>query len=208
MPYQFEFKNETPSPPIEPYLHQYGLACQQCVYINPNNHNHCKRKVCIGLDLCFQHLALVKHLKIKQSTIPDAGKGLFSFDRTKGPLDIVFKLGDVICEYDGEHIDFEEKQYRYNNKTAPYAIEYNNNEYIDDARERYVGSLINHKAMSHHLTNVRFLKSKTIGKIKIIATKNIINNRELFASYGSNYKLKDEGASYATKYVKKYHFTL
>jgi hypothetical protein len=32
---------------------------------------------------CFSHLPEYLHLKVKPSTIPNAGKGLFAFDKTK-----------------------------------------------------------------------------------------------------------------------------
>jgi hypothetical protein len=52
----------------------------------------CKRKTVIGSAYCCTHLACNHHLKIKKSTIPDAGKGLFAVDnRSKDPNEVIFK---------------------------------------------------------------------------------------------------------------------
>ena len=94
-------------------IFQSNLICEQCNALTKNG-ARCKRTVCIGLPYCFSHLASLKHLKIKPSTIPNAGKGLFAIDNTKRPNAVIFNQNAVICEYNGEIIDKNELIHRYN----------------------------------------------------------------------------------------------
>ena len=55
------------------------LEKQRCSCIKSDN-TRCRRKVVIGLEFCFQHLGLKRHLKIKKSTIPNSGFGVFAID--------------------------------------------------------------------------------------------------------------------------------
>ena len=84
----------------------------RCIAHNVNG-SRCKRRVCIGTPYCFSHLPIYLHLKIMPSTIPQAGKGLFAFDKTKGNDEIIFKKGNVICAYGSEFITHAELNDRY-----------------------------------------------------------------------------------------------
>jgi hypothetical protein len=101
----------------------------------------CGRQTVIGLGLCWTHLMSVRHLKIQTSTIPGAGKGLFALDRARPHRQVLFHTDAIICEYGGEILDEDEKDERYEDKTAPYAVKINRNRYEDGATERGVGSL-------------------------------------------------------------------
>ena len=65
MPYEFLFK---------PTNFECNLKKERCVGHTKSGYQ-CKRQVCIGLNYCFSHLLLEKHLQIKKSTILGAGKG-------------------------------------------------------------------------------------------------------------------------------------
>jgi hypothetical protein len=65
-------------------------------------------------------LASVRKLKIKQSLIPGAGKGLFVWDTTKPAGEVVFRRNQLVTPYEGEHVTAEELQERYGDFTAPY----------------------------------------------------------------------------------------
>jgi hypothetical protein len=170
------------------------LAKFRCEGINKNG-TQCKRSVIIGLPLCFQHTASVYHLKIKPSTIPNAGLGLFAYDRTKADNEIVFKPGDDICNYFGEVVTKEILDERYGDHTAPYGIvvSANQNKYEDTALQRGIGSLINHKVKSR--TNCKFVNNYHF--IKIRSHKNIRNGVELFINYGNDYRFDDD-VNYST----------
>jgi hypothetical protein len=161
------------------------LSNFRCAGLNKNG-VQCGRNVIIGLPLCFQHTASVYHLKIKKSTIPNAGMGLFAFDKTKEPNDIVFKANQKICPYFGEVVTKEILDERYDIHTAPYGIvvSANQNKYEDGAIQRGIGSLLNHKVRSQ--TNCKF--TNNYRHITISATKNIRNGQELFINYGRDYQ--------------------
>ena len=145
-------------------------------------------------------------MKIKQSSIPALGKGLFAYDATKNANDIIFKKGEQIINYLGHHIDIDELNRRYDHYTAPYAIQLKRNDYIDAADKRGIGSLINH-TNNKNKSNAEFISvyNTRPQEIKIRATKNITNNEEIFVNYGAEYRF-DEPTDHKTIYRSKLNF--
>ena len=168
----------------------------------------------MGIEYCSAHMAQEMKLKIKTSTIPDAGLGVFAFltkenkeqnrvaneiynsQRNVRPLprnaiNIVFRKNDVIGNFEGERIDGEELEKRYDtdeqNYTAPYAIKLRGDSYIDPALKRGVLGMINTK-LNDNDNNVR---SKIVRNnrniIQVIATKDIFDGEELFMYYNDDY---------------------
>lgn len=182
MPKKFIFKSEDGDVNFSDYLSSF-----QCIDINKNGHR-CTKHSLIGIPYCWIHLQYNHYLKIKKSTIPNGGLGLFAFNKKAGDNPI-FKKGEKIIQYVGENIDLEELNERYNKYTGPYAIQVNKNLYIDAALERGVGSLINHKNKSN--TNCEFMNSNKKKEIWIRATKNIYHDQELFLNYGRDYKFHE-----------------
>ena len=136
MPYKFIFNID------HDIYFEAMLESERCVAHNLNG-QRCSRNVCIGINLCWSHLLKYKHLKIKTSTIPNAGKGLFAEDKSLAPDAVVFSEGDLIADYIGERIDRDTLIQRYAKHTAPYAFYLKNNVYIDSALERGFASLAN-----------------------------------------------------------------
>jgi SET domain-containing protein len=176
------------------------LETHRCSYTH--NNKRCKNRVCIGLEYCFIHTRLKLHLKVQKSNIHQAGVGLFAFDNTKEPNEIVFRRDTKICDYNGEIIDEEELNERYGNKTATYTVQINNTgRYEDGAVHRGIGTLINSPSGTRHKPNCRF----SIGQdhyAHIVALKNIKNGEELFLSYGRQYKFHEENVETATNHRK------
>lgn len=162
------------------------LTGHQCE-ANSINGNRCKRKVVIGLPLCYQHTASIYKLKVKKSNIPNAGMGIFAMDKTKGENDIVFKKDKLICPYFGEIIDGEELRRRYGKYLAPYGIKIKNETYMDGALQRGIGSILNHK--NNRGSNCKF--SNNYKTINIKSIKNIRNGDELFVNYGDEYDMSN-----------------
>ena len=177
------------------------LESDQC-RLNKKNGTRCKKRCQIGMSICWIHLLSQCHLRIKKSGIRNAGMGVFALDN--GPdnfsrrktinkrnlRNVLFKKKDVICEYNGEFIDNDELKGRYDDKTAPYGVQLNNNEteYEDAAIYRGVGSMINH-SNDKYKVNCQldvFDDDNDIERTYIIATKNIYNNQELFIDYNPN----------------------
>ena len=140
-------------------------------------------------------MASLKHLKIQPSTIANTGKGLFAIDKTKRPNAVLFHQNAVICEYNGEIIDRNELNQRYNYHTAPYAIRIHRNRFEDGALQRGIAGLANHKTVEN--CNAVFRPFKANGKyhMRLVAIKPIRNGDEIFADYGDDY-IFDDGSSY------------
>ena len=201
MPYRFEYESTIPGNEAE---FSGWLNCGRCAYINVNKNPpaRCRRNVCIGLDICWQHLEQVKHLKIRQSGIQYAGKGLYAFDKRQGPNAIIFQPNHVICEYIGEVLNTQQMDARYGDQgTAPYAMQTSrNNRFIDCAIERGVGALINHAPPDE--ANCDWRKIRNSNRVFIVANRQIQNTRELFISYGAAYNFNPENERYSTKYKR------
>jgi SET domain-containing protein len=178
-----------------------NLRGQQCIG-HKKDGRRCSRRSVIGCPYCFQHLKSERHLRIKPSTIHNAGKGLFAEDNTQPPNAIIFRRGDDIIEYIGENIDRQELNRRYQIHTAPYALQVRGNDnvrgplYIDAATIRGVGSLSNHNRSNHQ--NTRFVVDFRNNTAKLRATKNIRNNQEIFVNYGHEYRIHEAGVRYRT----------
>lgn len=174
------------------------VQCQRCEERNKNG-RRCRNRVCIGVPYCWQHLQSVHHLRIKDSEIPGAGKGLFASDPKKPEGVTIFKKGIVVTNYHGEPISLAERQRRYRDKTAPYGIAYNKNSNEDGACRRGVGTIANHKRGS----NVSLNKQNHV--FKLIAKRPIKNHEEITAYYGSPDKKEgyrfDEPTTYSTKRI-------
>lgn len=210
MPLYFHFSYVNPRHPEEDKYFNHMLLSLQCSFVLSNG-QRCKRKCVIGVPCCNSHLPIMYHLQIKQSTIPNAGKGLFVYDKTKNNNEIVFKgnrkvnnkdkKGDIICPYDGEIINKHELEERYGKQTAPYGIRISKDRYEDAAIRRGVGSLVNHQRPS----NCEFIISN--GVIKLRAINNLRNGDELFINYGNEYHFDEHGVKAYTD-NKKYNYNM
>lgn len=165
------------------------LKSKQCTETTKSG-SRCKRKVVIGTPICFTHLKSKMFLEIANSTIPNAGKGLFARKPSAPNNAVVFEKGDFIANYDGQVISQEELLRRYNQNTAPYAVSLTKKSGLveDAALSRGVGSLLSHKPRS---ANVRFSLGRN-NRVKIVATRNIKNNQELFVNYGNDYRFDED----------------
>lgn len=203
MPYKFTFDDEDNDENVH---FECMLQCSRCTGTCADG-TQCKRTVCIGLPLCWQHLKRDKHVRIQESLIPGAGKGAFAADTTRGPNEIVFKPGDKIVDYTGEVLTKDEIDARFGKFTAPYAFEVlkkrgnNPGKIIDAACSRGVGSNVNHATGNR--TNARFSIWYRDGQShsSLKATKNIRNGDEILVNYGREYKMHE--GRFSTKPVSR-----
>jgi hypothetical protein len=188
MPYYFTFKINNEE------VFKTQLESIRCTEITKKG-NRCKRQTVIGSTFCSTHLAYNHHLQIKESNIPNANLGLFAFDPLhSNSNEILFKKGTTIVKYQGEIIDRDELNNRYQFHTAPYAVKISNNRYEDGAKVRGVGSLANTKP--NHNNAKLSISNKGIASLK--ATKNIRNHNEILVSYGPAFKLNEPDVTYST----------
>jgi hypothetical protein len=134
----------------------------------------------------------ISHLRIKPSTVQNAGKGLFAVNPSDKTGDaIVFRKDQDIIRYFGAPSTGQETYDRYGDALAPYTVAINVNQglYEDAACQRGVGSLANHATQRN--SNARFkIKRATSTRpavIMVTATKNIRNGHEIFINYGREY---------------------
>ncbi len=183
-----------------------NLQCNRCT-ATASNGQQCKLRTCIGVPLCWIHNRTVKHLAIKKSTIPGAGKGLFAIrTKTKGLTQKeknapIFKKDEVITKYEGEHITNQELTNRYDKTTppvveytAPYALSIKNGNdvvIVDAACKRGIGALANRKPF-------RLANAKLTSRGNLTALKPIRDGQEIFTDYGKAYKM-NEPTTYSTK---------
>ncbi len=113
------------------------LVCQQCEHTTANG-VQCKNRVCFGFPLCWMHNSLRYGVKSKDSTIPNAGKGLFATRK--------LPKNSWICPYVGESTTMTCINQRYpGDTTASYTEQMPGPQQIavDAACSRGIGSLAN-----------------------------------------------------------------
>lgn len=173
-----------------------NLVCLNCTALKRNG-GRCTRRVCQGLQTCWQHLRTFKDedkgLKIQPSNIAGAGKGLFAWSKQGGDT-IVFKPNEVIAPYYGDEITRAELFERYGQDTGPYALEGQAGLIVDAACRRGVGSLANGSRGSLR-PNARFADSYAGGAHRLVvrATKNIRHGQEIIIAYGAHYWQTNQG---------------
>jgi hypothetical protein len=177
------------------------LNSQQCIHIIPRTGQQCKRRVVIGSPCCFQHCDDKYNLQIKNSTIPNAGVGIFAFNKNKQQQrKPVFKEDTMIVPYHGELINKRQLNQRYGNKTAPYAVQLSKY-YEDGAIQRGIGSLANTKNKTHNNAILTYRETKP-RTAQLKATKNIYHGQEILVDYGDEYRLNERGAKHSTNNYK------
>jgi len=138
-------------------------------------------------------------LRILDSTIEGAGKGVFAIDPKQPHGAVIFKKNDHICKYDGQIISRAENDARYGDEhTALYSYNLSNGraggeKRVEDAScHRGIGSMINHSDRPNAIALQRG------GRILIFAFRDIRNGQEIFTSYGNHY-WRDDFSSHITK---------
>lgn len=187
MPYfTFEIDNEI--------VYRAKLESLQCTEHTKAGHR-CKRRTVIGSPYCSSHLTSIHYLKIKPSTIPGAGKGLFAWNpRDSNSNEVLFSRDELICRYQGELISKTELIERYEDKTPPYVVGVSANSFEDGAIRRGIGSLAN-TLPGHNNATISIYR----GHASLKATKAIRHGDEILLSYGRQYKLNQPGVEAYTK---------
>ena len=148
------------------------LQCQGKTLLGRRCNRKTKRE-----PYCWAHMQANLNLRIKQSSIPQAGFGVFSGKR---PIDKNVK----VIEYSGD-----EKPLNGGN----YALQVNRRKMIDAAKSRHIGGFINDCRASQQKkkicsgTNAKFTRTRNTRVIWVKATKNIKPQKEIFVSYGKEY---------------------
>ena len=131
----------------------------------------CKHTTNRGI-FCWQHLKQKEGFRIKKSTIPNAGLGLFTTKPIKNNVNVT--------EYSGDHVVSRDPNYG-----GPYVLETKKYHYIDASKtnEKGLGRWINHQPLRK--SNTKFVINR--GKAYMKSTKPIAKDKELFVPYGAQY---------------------
>ena len=139
-------------------------------------------------------------LKVKKSTLPDAGKGLFTMNE--------IKKGQIVCEYEGERITWAQATDRNDVDKGGYVYFINNKNCIDayeykDTFGRYANDAAGVERIPGCRNNSTYDVVKN--RVYIRATRNIKAGEEIFVSYGRSYWniMKKEIAEAKAKKKKK-----
>lgn len=189
--------------PVDPDLFDFrcNLRCDQCAFIKADG-TRCRNRVCIGYPLCWIHTKKEYALRVKDSTIEGAGKGLFSLKE----LD----AGEWICPYVGESISEACLNNRYGEDgTAPYAVQEDDfiyeESYIDSACVRGVGAMANGLFRRDGVSRTEAQHNTTLADrpgydgIWLKASRAIAADEELFVYYGDQYRLQDDHRTRRTR---------
>ena len=200
MPYQFKFHARNNVGNSADF--RCNLQCTQCSAITKED-TQCSRNTCIGTSMCWQHMMRELKLKIRPSDIPPRPspnfKGLFAWDSKADDNAVIFQRGDRIpIIYVGELISKETASRRYGIFTAPYSMQKNKTTDYDSACLRGIAALINDN--DRRRLNAEFYTYR--GEVRLRAIKPIKNRQEIYASYGRDYIMNEEGVRFSTKYVK------
>ncbi len=168
--------------------HKFSCALKKntCSYQLSDYTKECNTPVLQGGPYCPYHMSKLFKLRLKPSTIPVAGNGVYAWD-LEAPNRIVFKNGDYIIEYTGEILSPDQLYKRYGPNTAPYTMATDDeNVFIDSACVRTMGALINGSyGAAYGKANTSFVVEGK--RVFIRADRNIVHGEELFIDYGSDY---------------------
>lgn len=187
-----------------------------CGFTRGGTRPPCRNKVRTVLPYCWQHLKEVYGVRAAKSSIEGAGRGLWAARE--------FNREEVIGEYTGDILEDAALDARYPSKhgvdkktgkrtvtdyTAPYTMttnmgDGNPDRHVDSACARGFVSLINHN--TKRKANVEFVTDDRPGgdgKLLIRALKRIPEGVEMFAWYGSDYRLGERDVANDTKRVRR-----
>ena len=159
--------------------------CSKCIAINKNG-SRCKNSTCRQYPYCWIHLKSQKGTQVKDSTIPDAGKGLFATQK--------FKPNELITYYSAKNVlenpqpqDLLEKR---------YVLQVGQNKYLDsEPKQNFVGRYINSIKNTGKRSNVRFSRQPRVRQYKdrnvvpIFTTKHVKAGDEFLLNYGLDYRI-------------------
>ncbi len=148
----------------------------QCAYVGKKG--QCPKLTTITHPYCGKHTRKVLGLRVKKSTVPKAGKGLFA-DRT-------FKKGEYIARYDGEILTTAEYDERYGEDAmGAYGVQLDDNRVID-ARKTTAG--VARYACDYHGSrkkpNAEYVADDEKDEVWIVAIRKIRKGDEILTDYG------------------------
>ena len=161
------------------------IDCVRCL-AKTNSGLRCKRSTCIYSTYCFQHFSTKYDLKLKTSTIPNSGKGLFTLKEIPRNRNVAQYTGRLITEE------------QYEEEDSGYGASISNHRIVDanstqDGIARYANDcrILNRNQKQCNGPNVEFVvnydNGQEVPEIWLRSTKKILANSEIFLEYGDEY---------------------
>ena len=133
---------------------------------------------------CWLHLQRIRNLRIKKSTLPRAGMGVFIAKQA-------MPRGATVAEYEGPRLMFDPRT-----EDAPggeYHLQSKRDTIIDGSSSHNIGSYVNDCRAANRRAgeckgcNCRFSCNRQTGCVKIVTTKRVAPQAELFVPYSRSY---------------------
>ena len=135
---------------------------------------HCKQRTAKG-QFCYNHMRTEAGLRVTQSTVPQAGMGLFAAR--------LFAKGDKVVSYAGDTIDLSDERVG-----GPYVLALNRSTGIDAARTNAAyGRWANDPRSTGQQKNAAFAIDRRNQSACVRATKAIHTGSEILVPYGRSY---------------------
>jgi len=187
-----EEKNQ-PFPLDRPRCNKHGeiVLSHRCVAMKRDG-EQCGARTKHG-SRCWNHMQRDLGLRIKQSGIIGAGKGLWSTEPRKTKEHITEYTGDLSMDPEQDH------------GGSKYVLQLTNDGIsLDAARtDTAAGRMINDPRGSGFQKNTKFVVDQRARKVRIVATRPIPSNSELFLPYGDKYWTQFKKLKLGNKVVKR-----
>lgn len=158
--------------------HMSLRECDRCHYIKPDG-TRCRLSTCTTGRYCWIHTRKRYMLRVKPSTIPNAGKGLFAATAD-------FTAGQNIVPYTGDVLTRAQLHARYPNNDGQYVLQAAGDRFIDArSTQSSVGRYANTCRGTNKPCNARFTNGRDPS---IRATRYIPDGSEILVPYGSAFR--------------------
>lgn len=158
------------------------MPCRRCSAIKPDG-TQCRLTTCVRFPYCWIHLKSINGLVVKTSTVPGAGKGLFTT--------VARQRGDVILRYTGERLTQAQLDSRYGDRLALYAVIVDHTD--RGSQRRYIDATDpQHSSVARYINDCKRRRCNTDfhtdgENVDVVANRRIAAGDEVFVSYGSEY---------------------
>lgn len=166
-------------------LHQTGpdqsiRQSKRCPYYMKHRGRQCKNHVVYGY-YCYVHNKYRKGLRIKNSTIKNAGRGLYAAKQ--------YKLGQIVSQYQGQKLKKRDVDKKYKEQ-GDFTVCNGNKPHSICVDAAVTSSSNGRYANTQNTQNNTELKYKNTSKtFRLVATEPIQPQQEIFADYGQSYHL-------------------
>lgn len=172
-------EENTPMPADRPHCNKKGeiaTPSQRCT-ADTRAGAQCGKKTCNG-EYCWNHLQSLMQLRIKQSTVPGAGKGLYAARD--------FAAGEEVTRYTGDLAIGRAAQGFFGG--SKYVFGLNSNIAIDAARRNSApGRMVNDSRGTGRPPNLTWVVDNARRRVRMITTRPVKKGEEFLIPYGASY---------------------